>query len=77
MVTRSKNAISFYRVSGQSVLLPPVQVRPSPPLRARARAGVEPLCGMLLSPPGDSLCRPISVGVAAGFPITVHSLGVR
>jgi len=43
MVTRSLNAISFYRVSGQSALLPPVQVRPTPPSSYIARAlAIEP-----------------------------------
>ncbi len=35
MATRSKNTVSFYRVSGQSVVLPPVQVRLRPCAHAR------------------------------------------
>jgi len=38
LVTRSRNTVTFYRVSGQSVLLPPVQVRTPGHICARPRA---------------------------------------
>jgi hypothetical protein len=65
MVTRSKNAVTFYRVSGERVPLPPVQARP---IATHADCFKSALCAEAIpAVRGDPRCGRFSIELAFGL----------